>query len=70
MKGVYQAPVKPQDLVYGLAGCHSNFAKLFEAVAEEKGVHLYKLITEVSKIDRKAPTKELVEQVADRMKEA
>ena len=70
MEGVYHAPVKPQDLVYGLAGCHSNFAKLFEAVAQEKGVHLYKLIAEVSKIDRKAPTRELIEQVADRMKEA
>lgn len=70
MKDVYKAPVKPQDLVYGLAGCHSNFSKLFEAVAEEKKVHLYKLITEVSKIDRKAPSKELIEEVADRMKKA
>lgn len=65
MEKEYQAPVKPLDLIYGLGGAHSSFAKLFEQVAEEKGVPLYKLILEVSKIDRKAPTRELMEQVAD-----
>lgn len=64
----YKAPVKPLDLVYGLSGCHSSFAKLFEDTAKEKDVDLYKLITEVSAIDRKAPSKELIERIADQLK--
>ncbi|MBT9779856.1 4-hydroxy-2-oxovalerate aldolase [Clostridium sp. MCC353] len=65
----YQAPVKPIDLVYGLAGCHSSFAKLFEDTAKEKDVDLYKLITKVSAIDQKAPSAELINRVADEMKQ-
>lgn len=61
----YKAPVIPLDLIYGLAGCHSSFAKLFEDTAREKNVPLYKLIVEVSKLDRKAPSKELIERIAD-----
>lgn len=64
----YKAPVIPLDLVYGLSGCHSSFAKLFEDTAKEKGVDLYKLIVKVSEIDQKAPSKELIEKVADEMK--
>lgn len=67
MDDAYHVPVKPLDLIYGLAGAHSSFAKMFEEVAKEKGVHLYKLIMEVSKVDRKAPTRELVERVADQL---
>lgn len=61
----YQAPVKPIDLVYGWSGCHSSFAKLFEDAAREKKVDLYRLITEVSAVDQKAPSKELIEKTAD-----
>lgn len=64
----YHPPVIPNDLVYGLAGCHSSFSKTLEAVAAEKNVPLYKLIIEVSKIDRKAPTRELMESVADTLR--
>lgn len=64
----YRTAVTPNDLIYGYAGCHSSFSKTLEAVAAEKGVHLYKLIVEVSKIDRKAPTRELMEKVADTLK--
>ena len=60
----YRPPVTPNDLVYGLAGAHSSFSGLFEAVAAERNVSLYRLIVEVSKLDRKAPTRELIEQVA------
>lgn len=61
----YRNPVEPVDLVYGMAGCHSSFAKLFADCAKEKNVDLFRLIAGVSKIDRKAPTKELIEKVAD-----
>ena len=64
----YRAPVTPNDLVYGLAGCHSSFSKTLESVAKEKGVSLYKLIVEVSKLDRKAPSRDLMEKVADEIK--
>ncbi|MGE4283151.1 MAG: 4-hydroxy-2-oxovalerate aldolase [Clostridia bacterium] len=64
----YLSAIKPVDLIYGYAGCHSSFAKLFEQVAKEKDVDLYKLIVEVSAIDQKAPSVKLIEQVADRLK--
>lgn len=60
----YKPQVEPIDIVYGMAGCHSSFARLFSDCASEKNVDLFKLIVEVSKIDRKAPTKELIEKVA------
>lgn len=63
----YHNPIKPIDVVYGYAGCHSSFGDAFEIVAKDKGVQLFPLIVEVSKIDRKAPTKELIEEVADQM---
>lgn len=64
----FSNPVKPLDIVYGLAGCHSSFAKLFSDVAKAKGVDLFDLIIRVSKIDQKAPSKELIEKTADLMK--
>lgn len=63
----YHTPVKPLDLIYGLAGCHSSFAKLFASVAEEMKVPLYPLIVEVSKLDQKAPSKELLMEVASKL---
>ncbi|HZJ88599.1 MAG TPA: hypothetical protein VFC80_05535 [Sphaerochaeta sp.] len=60
----YHPPVAPIDLVYGFAGCHSSFASLFATVAEEQQVDLYQLIIEVSKEDRKAPSRELIEAIA------
>ena len=65
----YQAPVKPIDLVYGLSGCQSSFAKLFEDAAREKDVDLYRLITKVSAIDQKAPSAELINKIADELKQ-
>ena len=61
----YHDPVKPLDIVYGYAGCHSSFANLFKEIASEKNVDIFKLIIEVSKIDRKAPSKELIGRIAD-----
>ena len=64
----YHVPVKPLDLVYGISGCHSSFAKLFQAVAEEKQIDLYPLIIEASKINQKNPDRALLERVADQLK--
>jgi len=63
----YHVAVKPFDLILGLAGAHSSFTKMFKEVAEEKGIGLYPLILEVSKIDRKNPSRALCEEVADRL---
>lgn len=64
----FKNPISPVDLVYGLAGCHSSFEKLFATVAKEKNVSLYKLIVKVSEIDQKAPSRELIEKIADGLK--
>lgn len=64
----YKAPVTPLDLVYGLAGCHSSFEKLYQDVALNKGVDLYPLIIKVSELERKAPSKELIESIADQIR--
>lgn len=63
----YQAPVKPIDLVYGMSGCHSSFAGLFEDTARDMGVDLYRLITNVSAVDQKAPSRQLIEETARRI---
>ncbi len=63
----FKTPITPEDLVYGFAGCHSSFAKMFETVAKEKHVDLYRLIVEVSKIDQKSPSMELIEKIADNL---
>ena len=60
----YHVAVNPTDLMLGLAGCHSNFLTMFQKVAEEKHVSLLKLIAEVSEIDRKNPSEELLLKVA------
>lgn len=41
---------------------------MFKEVSAEKGVSLYRLILEVSKKDRKNPSRELAEEVADSLK--
>lgn len=64
----YHVAVKPYDLILGLAGCHSSFTKRFQDIAAECGVPLYKLVVEVSKLDQKAPSEELIRQVAATLK--
>lgn len=64
----YHNPVTPLDLVLGLSGCHSSFVKKFKTIATEKNVNLFKLIVEVSALDQKSPSDELIAQVADRLK--
>lgn len=64
----YHNPVTPLDLVLGLSGCHSSFVKKFRAAAEEHQVNLYRLIAEVSAVDRKAPSDELIAKTAAALK--
>ncbi|WP_369282839.1 4-hydroxy-2-oxovalerate aldolase [Oscillibacter sp. GMB15532] len=61
----YHNPVSPLDLTLGLSGCHSSFVKKFQAAAAEKQVNLYRLITEVSLIDQKAPSDAVIARVAN-----
>ena len=64
----YHVAVKPYDLILGLAGCHSSFTKRFQDIAKEVGVPLYPLVVEVSKLDQKSPSEELIRPVAAKMK--
>lgn len=64
----YQPSVSPEDLVLGLSGCHSSYLKLFRRVAQEEDVPLYRLIVKVSELDKKAPSEELLRQVAATLK--
>jgi len=64
----YHTAVKPYDLILGLAGCHSSFTKRFQDIAAEYGVPLYNLVVEASKLDQKAPSEELIRQVAATLK--
>lgn len=60
----YHTLVKPLDLILGYSGCHSAFVKTFRAVAKETGVDVKQLIAEVSAIDRKSPSEELIKATA------
>ena len=64
----YHVAVKPFDLILGLAGCHSSFTRLFTEIADEYGVSLYRLIVETSRIDRKAPSEELIRRTASALR--
>ena len=60
----YKPAIIPLELIYGLSGCHSSFEKLFTESAKANKVDLYRLIMEVSAIDKKAPSVELINKVA------
>lgn len=64
----YHNPVRPLDLILGLSGCHSSFVKQFKRIAGEKDVNLFRLIVEVSEINQKNPSEELIAQIADTLK--
>ncbi|MBQ9419890.1 MAG: 4-hydroxy-2-oxovalerate aldolase [Synergistaceae bacterium] len=64
----YHVAIKPLDLVLGMSGCHSSFVKKFKKVAQEEGVSLYRLIADVSAIDRGNPSDELMHKVAADLK--
>ena len=64
----YHAAVTPTDLMLGLAGCHSNFLPMFRKVADEEHVSLLRLIADVSAVDRKNPSEELLRNVAAKIR--
>lgn len=63
----FHNPVTPLDLTLGMSGCHSNFIKTFQRVAQEKQVSLFKLIMEVSAINRKNPSEAIIADIADKL---
>ena len=64
----YKAAVIPEDLILGIAGCHSNFLGLFREIAKAEKVSLYRLILDVSKKNRKNPSKEEIMKAAKELK--
>jgi len=64
----YKAAVSPEDLILGIAGCHSNFLGIFREVAKAEKVNQYQLIMEVSKKNRKNPSKEEITKAAKEIK--
>lgn len=64
----YHVAVNPTDLLLGLAGCHSNYLPMFRKVAEEEHVSLLRLIADVSAVNRKNPSEELLREVAAKLK--
>ena len=64
----YRPAVCPTDLILGLTGCHSSYLPTFKKISAEKGVSLYRLIAEVSAIDRKNPTEELIAVQAEKLR--
>lgn len=64
----YHTAISPLDLIYGYSGCHSSFGNTFKETANEMGVDLFKLIIEVSSIERKNPSKDLMIEVAKKIK--
>lgn len=65
----YHNPVTPLDLTLGFTGCHSSFVKNFKKTAQEQGVNLFRLITEVSAVNQKNPSLEEMEEMAKKLKE-
>lgn len=63
----YKPPVYPIDIVLGYSGCHSANVEMFKDISKEANVPLYKLIIEVSKIDRKSPNAKLLRKVANKL---
>lgn len=64
----YHVAVCPVDLMLGLTGCHSSYLGTFKRIAEEEDVSLYRLIADVSAIDRKNPSEVLIKECASKLK--
>lgn len=64
----YHNPVTPLDLTLGLSGCHSSFVGTLKRAAKEQQVNLFKLIAEVSSLDRKNPSEKLILETAAKIR--
>lgn len=63
----YHNPIPPLQLILGMAGCHSHYMPMFKSAAEQYKVNLYKLILEVSEMDKKAPSQAMIDSHAKGM---
>ncbi|MBQ7594978.1 MAG: 4-hydroxy-2-oxovalerate aldolase [Synergistaceae bacterium] len=63
----YHNSITPLDLTLGISGCHSSFVKTFKAVSKEMKVNLFKLIVEVSAVNRKNPSEALIREIAGKI---
>jgi 4-hydroxy 2-oxovalerate aldolase len=61
--------IDPVDFVLGQARFHSSFVPVIKEIASEIGIDFRKLIVEVAKVDRTKPSKELIREVAARLKQ-
>ncbi|MDO5026913.1 MAG: 4-hydroxy-2-oxovalerate aldolase [Tissierellia bacterium] len=66
----YQPQVDPTYLMIGLSGAHSFFLANFQKVAKEEGVSLLRLIYQVSALEKRSPSEDLMRQVAREMRES
>lgn len=64
----YHTPITPIDLTLGLSGAHSSFLKTFHETADQGQVDVNRLIVEVSKVNRRNPSKDLMDEVARSLK--
>lgn len=63
----YHNSITPLDLVLGISGCHSSFVKKIKLVAESNNVNVYKLIYNVSQKNKKNPSEELMNEIAQQL---
>lgn len=63
----YHTAVDPVNLILGFCGCHSSYLNVFKKISNDKNVDIYQLIAEVSKIDRKAPTEQMIDETAEKL---
>lgn len=64
----YKTAITPLELILGYSGCHSAFLKTFKKAARDADVDVKRLIVEVSEIDKKSPSEELIRETALRLK--
>lgn len=66
----YHVQVNPTDLILGLSGCHSSFLNQFHEIATLNQVNVRQLIVEVSKLNRKNPSVDLIQKIAQELHNA
>ena len=69
LKPFYHNPIPPVALILGMSGCHSHYLPMFRNAAKKYGADLYKLILDVSTLDKKAPSMEFIESFAKKTKQ-
>lgn len=62
--------IKPTDLILGLSGAHSKNVPMFRKISDELNVDMFRLIMEVSRINRKNPSEDLIIDIARELGES